>query len=110
MKGSGETGWVKEALESAYITVDEMFAHATGLLDTASRREIAFEDVYVDISKHAFLPKLLGPTDSGRKRLLTALEQAIEGKVIAKQEYFFLKNRQGDLEFTLLAEGIRKRA
>lgn len=107
---TGAIGWVKEALESAYIPVKEMLAHAPGFLATASRREIAFEEVYVDIIKHALLPKLLGPTDVGRKRLLMALEQVIEGKVIAKQEHFFLKNRQGDLEFTLLAEGIRKLA
>lgn len=42
--------------------------------------------------------------------MLTALQKAIDGKVITKGEYFFLKNKQGDLEFTLLAEGMRKLA
>lgn len=107
---TGETNWKKEALESAYIPVKEMLAHAPGFLATASKREIAFEEVYLDIIKRAFLPKLLGPTDSKRARLLTALQRAIEGKVVAKGEYFFLKNQQGDLEFTLLAEGMRKLA
>lgn len=106
----GATAWSKERIESAYIPVKEMLAHAPGFLATASRREIAFEEVYIDIIKKALLPKLLGPTDADRKRLLTALEKAIEGKVIHKNEHFFLKNRQGDLEFTLLAEGIRKLA
>ena len=32
----------------------------------------------------------------------------MQGKVIAKNEEFFLKSPQGELEFTLLAEGIRK--
>lgn len=107
---SGETGWKKEPLNSAYIPVKEMLAHAPGFLATASRREIAFEEVYEDIIKRAFLPKLLGPTDRDRTRLLTALQKAIDGKVVAKGEYFFLKNKQGDLEFTLLAEGMRKLA
>lgn len=107
---TGEAGWKKERLESAYIPVKEMLAHAPGFLATASKREIAFEEVYVDIIKRAFLPKLLGPTDRDRTRLLTALQKAIEGKVVAKGEYFFLKNKQGDLEFTLLAEGMRKLA
>jgi len=107
---TGETGWKKEKMESAYIPVKEMLAHAPGFLATASRREIAFEEVYVDIIKRAFLPKLLGPTDRDRNRLLTALQKAIDGKVVAKGEYFFLKNQQGDLEFTLLAEGMRKLA
>lgn len=107
---TGETGWQKESLESAYIPVKEMLAHAPGFLATASKREIAFEEVYVDIIKRAFLPKLMGPTDKDRARLLNALQKAIDGKVIAKGEHFFLKNKQGDLEFTLLAEGMRKLA
>lgn len=107
---TGEIGWKKDPLNSAYIPVKEMLAHTPGFLATASRREIAFEEVYVDIIKRAFLPKLLGPTDKDRSRLLNALQRAIEGKVVAKGEHFFLKNKQGDLEFTLLAEGMRKLA
>lgn len=110
VKLSGETAWKRDELVSAYIPVKEMLAHAPGFLATAARREIAFEEVYVDILKCAYLPKLLGATDKGRQRLLNALQKAIDGKVLAKGEHFFLKNRQGDLEFTLLAEGIRKLA
>ncbi|PWR17936.1 AAA family ATPase [Zavarzinia aquatilis] len=109
-KVTGETAWKKEELVSAYIPVKEMLAHAPGFLATAAKREIAFEEVYVDIIKRAFLPKLMGPTDRDRQRLLTALQKAIDGKVVAKGEFFFLKNKQGDLEFTLLAEGMRKLA
>ncbi len=32
----------------------------------------------------------------------------MDGKIITNNEEFFLKNKQGELEFTLLAEGIRK--
>lgn len=110
VKVTGETSWKKEELASAYIPVKEMLAHAPGFLATAAKREIAFEEVYVDIIKRAFLPKLMGPTDKDRQRLLTALQKAIDGKVVAKGEHFFLKNKQGDLEFTLLAEGMRKLA
>lgn len=110
VKVIGETAWKRVELASAYIPVKEMLAHAPGFLATAAKREIAFEEVYVDIIKRAFLPKLMGPTDKDRQRLLTALQKAIDGKVVAKGEHFFLKNKQGDLEFTLLAEGIRKLA
>ncbi|MBF0307146.1 MAG: AAA family ATPase [Alphaproteobacteria bacterium] len=106
----GENAWKKTETWCAYIPVKELLAHAPGFLATVAKREIAFEEVYVDILKRAFLPKLLGPADRKRMTLLAALQKAIEGKVIAKGEYFFLKNRQGDLEFTLLAEGIRKLA
>jgi ABC-type ATPase involved in cell division len=107
---TGEATWKKDSLTSAYIPVKEMLAHAPGFLATAAKREIAFEEVYVDIIKCAFLPKLKGAVDGARQRLLTALQKAIDGKVVAKGEHFFLKNKQGDLEFTLLAEGMRKLA
>ncbi len=107
---TGEKKWRGDGLESAYIPVKEMLAHAPGFLATASKREIAFEEVYVDIIKKAFLPTLKGPVAANRQRLLTTIQKAIDGKVIAKGEYFFLRNSQGELEFTLLAEGMRKLA
>ena len=56
----------------------------------------------------AYRPALRGPTDRDRKRLLTNLQKTIDGKVTVKKEEFFLPNKQGNLEFTLLAEGMRK--
>lgn len=110
MTVTGETAWARTKLISAYIPVKEMLAHAPGFLATAARREIAFEEVYVDIIKQAYLPKLMGPVDAARQDLLSTLQKAIDGKVITKGEHFFLRNKQGELEFSLLAEGMRKLA
>ena len=55
-------------------------------------------------------PPLKGPTGEKRKKILNALQEAIEGKVTTKGEVFFLRNKQGNLEFTLLSEGMRKLA
>lgn len=110
VKVTGTARWQAVEQECAYIPVKEMLAHAPGFLATVSKREIAFEEVYGDIVKRAFLPILKGKITADRQRLLTALQRAIEGKVIAKGEYLFLKNTQGELEFTLLAEGMRKLA
>jgi energy-coupling factor transporter ATP-binding protein EcfA2 len=107
---TGEVIWQKEPIESAFIPVKEMLAHAPGFLATLSKRELNFEEIYPDIIKRAYLPKLMGATDQNRSGLFSALQKAIDGKVIAKGEHFFLRNKQGDLEFTLLAEGIRKLA
>jgi hypothetical protein len=106
----GQEAWKREKLDSAYIPVKEMLAHAPGFLATMARRELSFEDVYPDIIKLAYLPVLKGAADKTRRGLLDALQNAIEGRVISKGEHFFLKNSQGDLEFTLLAEGMRKLA
>ncbi|ABN78287.1 AAA family ATPase [Cereibacter sphaeroides] len=106
----GQAAWKKNGGACAYIPVKEMLAHAPGFLATMKRREIAFEEVYVDIITRAFLPPLKGPASAKRRKILGALQHAIEGKVKTKGEVFFLKNGQGDLEFTLLSEGMRKLA
>ncbi len=102
--------WLASKVITVFIPVKEMLAHAPGFRSLYAKREVSFEGVYADIVDRAYLPKLSGPIDKDRTRLLTALQKAIEGKVVAKGEHFFLKNKQGDLEFTLLAEGMRKLA
>ncbi len=100
--------WPAHPLESVYIPVKEMMANAPGFRSLYNLRSIHFEEVYADIIDRVFLDPLRGPADSGRKQLLKILQNAMDGKVIRKNEEFFLKNKQGQLEFTLLAEGIRK--
>ncbi len=105
---SGVKLWKEHPLNSVYIPVKDMMANAPGFRSLYSLRHIHFEEVYADIIDRAFLGALRGPTDNQRKRLLTILQQSMAGKVVSKNEEFFLKSSQGDLEFTLLAEGIRK--
>ncbi|MEQ1590559.1 MAG: AAA family ATPase [Gallionella sp.] len=104
------SAWLASKVITVFIPVKEMLAHAPGFRSLYAKREVSFEGVYADIVDLAYLPKLSGPIDKDRTRLLNALQKAIEGKVVAKGEHFFLKNKQGDLEFTLLAEGMRKLA
>ena len=100
--------WQEHPLTSVYIPVKDMMANAPGFRSLYSLRHIHFEEVYADIIDRAFLGALKGPIDSDRRRLLDILQQSMEGKVISRNEEFFLKSPQGELEFTLLAEGIRK--
>ncbi len=106
---SGSTKlWFENSFESVFIPVKDMMANAPGFRSLYNLRNIHFEEIYADIIDRAFLGALKGPTDSSRKTLLEILQKAMDGKVISKNEEFFLKNSQGELEFTLLAEGIRK--
>jgi predicted ATP-dependent endonuclease of OLD family len=106
---SGSTkAWTDNPMEAAYIPVKDMMANAPGFRSLYEEREIHFEEIYVDIIRKAFLPILKGPTDKQRKQLLDSLQDAMDGKVIAKNEEFFLRSKHGELEFTLLAEGFRK--
>lgn len=109
-KIGGKDKWLASPIESAYIPVKEMLANAPGFRSLYAAREVHFEEIYNDIIDRAFRPILRGPQDTTRKRLLAILQKAITGKVVAKEETLFLKNKQGDLEFTLLAEGMRKLA
>ena len=95
-------------VSSVYIPVKEMLANAPGFRSLYSSRSIHFEEIYADILDRAFLPPLLGAPDTVRRGLLRKLRNVLEGNVTAKNEEFFLRSRQGILEFTLLAEGLRK--
>ena len=108
-----ETGfreWQNSPLPSVYIPVKEMLANAPGFLALYAAREIPFAEVYIDILHRAYLPPLRGKPDHCRQPLLSALEKAIGGPVAIKGEEFFLERKSGSLEFSLLAEGIRKLA
>ena len=100
--------WDNDVTSAVYIPVKEMLANAPGFRSLYAARDVHFEEVYADIIDRAFLPILRGPISKERKKLLAALRDAMEGKVVVKKETFYLQNRQGDLEFTLVAEGLRK--
>lgn len=105
---TGMRGWKEERIEAVYIPVKEMLANAPGFRSLYAQREIHFEEIYADIVDRALLPVRRGPVDARRKQLLKILQGAIEGRVHQENEQFFLRNKQGNLEFTLLAEGLRK--
>lgn len=98
----------KRHASSVYIPVKEMLANAPGFRSLYAARDIHFEEMYSDILDRAFLPPLLGSPDQSRRQLLDKLRKALEGKVWYEGEEFFLGSKQGKLEFTLLAEGLRK--
>ena len=104
----GASRWKDAPVESVYVPVKEMLANAPGFRSLHAQREIHFEEVYADILDRAYGPARRGPAPTERGRLLTILQKAMDGKVHMKNEEFFLRNRQGMLEFSLLAEGMRK--
>ena len=104
----GAQEWMRYPIESVYIPVKEMLANAPGFRSLYAQREIYFEEIYADILDRAYLPPLRGRPDAQRKKILKQLQKIINGRVVIKNEEFFLRSRRGNLEFTLLAEGIRK--
>lgn len=110
VKTSHSGGWFDHHLTSAYIPVKEMLAHAPGFRSLYATRAIAFDEVYADLVDLAYLPLLKGPKDAARKKLLSQIEGSIDGHVVVEGETFYLKDKHGNLEFNLLAEGLRKLA
>ena len=107
---SGMSQWTEDPVESVYIPVKEMLSNAPGFRALYSQREIHFEEVYADLLDRAYLPIKKGPRDAPRKRLLDILQKVMAGKVEIRDEEFFLRSPRGNLEFSLLAEGVRKLA
>ena len=105
---TGHNEWSKKTIESVFIPVKEMLSHGPGFRSLYTQREVHFEEIYADILDRAYRPPLRGPVDNAQKRILRDLQNAVEGTVTIKNEEFFLQNGHGDLEFTLLAEGLRK--
>ena len=104
-----QSAWREETdAEVTFIPVKDMLANAPGFRSLFQKRELAYEEVYVDIIDKAFLPITKGKLSRDREKLLNHLQKAMDGKVIDKNETFYLKNKSGELEFPLLAEGYRK--
>jgi len=107
-KITGADSWNSRPIESVFIPVKEMLSNAPGFRSLYAQREVHFEEVYADILDRAYRPPLRGPAERTRKHLLINLQKSIEGKISVDKEEFFLRNNQGNLEFSLLAEGLRK--
>ncbi len=102
--------WRQQPVESAFIPVKEMLSNGPGFRSLYARREVHFEEVYADILDRAYRPILRGPMDRDRRKVLATLGEALNGRVTVKNEEFYFRDRRGNLEFTLLAEGMRKLA
>ena len=101
--------WIGGSLtECVYIPAKDMLANAPGFRSLYARREVHFEETYLDILDRAYLPALRNPAEFISADALERLEAELGGKVTIHGEEFFLSGEQGEIEFTLLAEGLRK--
>lgn len=99
--------WAQHSMQAVYIPIKDMLANAPGFLSLYAEREVKFEGLNADVLHKAYLPALR-KLDERCKSLMVRLEKIIGGKVVIKGEWFFLRRKEGDLEFSLLAEGHRK--
>ena len=98
----------KNSSDCLYIPAKEILSNAPGFRSLYAAREVHFDETYLDILDRAYLPVLRDPAEFVPARVLDRLEAELGGKVVLHGEEFFLSGEQGDIEFTLLAEGLRK--
>ena len=103
-----DVDWSGNTIPSVFIPSKEMLSHGPGFRSLYAYREIRFEEVYNDILERAYLPPLRKPLDAARQLALQDLENALGGRIVVENEEFFLKKEDSDVEFNLLAEGMRK--
>ncbi len=94
--------------QNVYIPAKDMLANAPGFRSLYAAREVHFEETYQDILDRAYLPPLRNPAEFVSATVLERLEGELGGKVTVHGEEFFLADKDGEIEFTLLAEGHRK--
>ncbi len=107
----GEDEWATSRLKCTYIPAKEMLANAPGFRSLYAAREIHFEGVYSHILDRAYLPRLRkGVRKEPFDKILDRIERILGGKVFVKEEHFFLSQSGNEIEFSLVAEGLRKLA
>lgn len=102
--------WKDDPLKAVFIPVKEILAQAAGFRSLYKEYELRFDETHVDLIDWALKPKRRGQPDPVRRHLLEEIEKHIHGTVSVENEEFFLKDKTGNLEFSLLGEGLRKLA
>ncbi|MBF0109005.1 MAG: AAA family ATPase [Magnetococcales bacterium] len=94
-----------------YIPVKEVLSFAPGFISLYDKYEMAFDEVYYDILKLAYLPVRKGRPSEESGDILEKIRQLIGGQVVTEGDVFFLRNHENaNLEMHLVAEGYRKLA
>ena len=100
--------WLVSSGDAAFIPTKEILSNAPGFRSLYATREVQFDETYDDILVKAYLPLLRNPSEYVEADAFSRLEDELGGKVTVQGEEFFLSTEQGEIEFTLLAEGHRK--
>lgn len=95
---------------STFIPVEEMLSHSYKFEAAQSKGNVDFDETYVDIIRAAKLD--ISTKDSFSKvKYLDELQKVLEGKVtLSENEKFYLIEKSALIEFSLVAEGIKKLA
>lgn len=101
---------LEELTSPVFIPVKEVLSFAPGFVSLYDKYNLAFEEIYYDIVKQAYLPARKGMPLQDERPLLELIRKIVGGKVSIKNEEFQLSSSGSNLEISLVAEGHRKLA
>ena len=108
----GEKSWENQlfGISSIFIPAKEILSNSYNLNAAVDKSNVYFDDTYLDIINSAKIDISAGKNSDERDKLLKQLEKKIGGKVVydMKRDEFYLKQGSKNMEFPLVAEGIRK--
>jgi ABC-type branched-subunit amino acid transport system ATPase component len=104
------SGALTSANAPVYIPAKEVLSIAPGFISLYDKYQLAFEEVYYDIIKQAYLPPRKDSPLSNPEPLLELLRKTIGGKVTVDGDEFSLLSGNSKTEVSLVAEGHRKLA
>lgn len=99
-----------EEMSPVFIPVKEVLSFAPGFISLYDKYDLAFEEVYYDIVKQAYLPARKGMPLQDEKPLLELIRKIVGGRVSIRNDEFQLSSSGSNLEISLVAEGHRKLA
>ncbi len=93
---------------SVYIPVKDMLTHSKGFLSLYDKFNMPFDKTYYDIISNTLLPQL-NEKPNIAKNILPLLEKMMDGKVVVKNDTFYVEKTDGRLvDFDIEAEGYKK--
>lgn len=99
------------SLQAIFIPPKEIISASDNFFSIYENYHISFEETYYDLNKLLLKPLKKGPNSAEQDRILEKFERIIDGKVVLKENKFFIKTQGiGEIEMGLSAEGYRKLA
>ena len=87
-----------------FFPAKEVLSMYPGFTALYEKYALSFDETYYDVCKAIENPLLKEPN----QELLEKIEAVMEGKIILKNNNFYLKTAQGEMNIFMVAEGLRK--
>lgn len=103
---SVDPAWRHDSLEAVFIPVEEVLSRTSGIRNRPSSSETRSPEFHSDLIEQALRTTHGVPMDAAREDVLQGLR--LGGRVRVENGEFYLDCNRGNLEFPLVADGLRR--